>query len=233
MNLLWTFIIIADIVMLLTVDPSLLLPSVTSAGRDSLALSFSLAALYFFWMGIMQIVKDAGLTDKLGRFVKPLIDRLYGKVNDTARAFIALNLASNLLGVGSAATPAALSAIEEMERERQEKEEKIERELRHKNKEGAENKKGGVTDYGEEDKSKGGEKFLREKKPVGKLPRSMAMLFVINATSIQLLPTTVMSLRASMGSLNAADIVLPTLIATIATTFLGIVLTSLMFKNDG
>lgn len=211
MNLLWTFIIIADIVMLLTVNPSLLLPSITAAGRDSLALAFSLAALYFFWLGVMNIVKEAGLTEKLSRAVKPLIDKIYGKVGDTARAYIALNLASNLLGVGSAATPAAISAIEEMEKERKEKIQREEKEQR--------------------EKGKGGEKFLHEKKE-GKLPRSMAMLFVINATSIQLLPTTVMSLRASMGSANAADIVLPTLVATIATTFLGVLLTSLVFKND-
>lgn len=217
MNILWTFIIIADIVMLLTVNPSLLLPSITAAGRDSLALAFSLAALYFFWLGIMNIVKEAGLTDKLSKVVKPLIDKIYGKVGDTARAYIALNLASNLLGVGSAATPAAISAIEEMEKERQERIEREKKEQREKNK--------------DENAGKGGEKFLQEKKE-GKLPRSMAMLFVINATSIQLLPTTVMSLRASMGSVNAADIVLPTLVATIVTTFLGVFLTSLMFKND-
>lgn len=218
MNLLWTLIIIADIVLLLVVNPAALLPSITSAGRDALALAFSLAALYFFWMGIMNIIKEAGLTDKLSNLVKPLIDKLYGKVGDSARAYIALNLASNLLGVGSAATPAALSAIEEMEKEREAKEEERERaEQRGDKKESA---------------SLGDDKFLRDKKSVGKLPRSMAMLFVINATSIQLLPTTVMSLRASMGSLNAADIALPTLIATIATTFLGVLLTSLMFKND-
>ncbi|MDE5721325.1 MAG: hypothetical protein K2I30_01095 [Clostridia bacterium] len=44
------------------------------------------------------------------------------------------------------------------------------------------------------------------------------LLFVINATSIQILPTTVIALRASAGSLKAADIFLPSLICTVVST---------------
>lgn len=53
---------------------------------------------------------------------------------------------------------------------------------------------------------------------------SMIMLIVINATSIQLLPTTIIGLRESAGSLNSADIILPTLLSTFVTTFVGIAL---------
>lgn len=58
----------------------------------------------------------------------------------------------------------------------------------------------------------------------GKANFAMIMLIVINATSIQLLPTTVIGLRASAGSATAADIILPTILATFATTVLGIFL---------
>lgn len=47
------------------------------------------------------------------------------------------------------------------------------------------------------------------------------MLFVLNATSLQLLPATVIALRAAAGSASAADIFLPTLIATLLSTLLG------------
>lgn len=56
------------------------------------------------------------------------------------------------------------------------------------------------------------------------------MLFVLNATSLQLIPTTVIALRASLGSASPADILLPTLIATSFSTLLGallVVLTSM------
>lgn len=58
----------------------------------------------------------------------------------------------------------------------------------------------------------------------GKANFAMIMLIVINATSIQLLPTTIIGLRTSAGSQNPADIIIPTLIATICTTLLGIFL---------
>ncbi len=61
------------------------------------------------------------------------------------------------------------------------------------------------------------------------LSRSGAMLFVVSATSLQLLPTTVMGLRASMGSVASADIVLPTLIATAVTTVLGVLLVNVCY----
>jgi len=58
----------------------------------------------------------------------------------------------------------------------------------------------------------------------GRANFAMIMLIVINATSIQLLPTTVIGLRTSAGSLNPADIIVPTLIATAITTITGILL---------
>lgn len=58
----------------------------------------------------------------------------------------------------------------------------------------------------------------------------MIMLIVVNATSIQLLPTTVIALRENAGSLNSADIILPTLITTIFTTLVAIFLVNLCAK---
>lgn len=58
----------------------------------------------------------------------------------------------------------------------------------------------------------------------GKANFSMIMLIVINATSIQLLPSTVISLRSNAGSADAADIILPTLLSTIVTVSVGITL---------
>lgn len=64
----------------------------------------------------------------------------------------------------------------------------------------------------------------------GKANYAMIMLIVVNATSIQLLPTTVIGLRANAGSANPADIILPTIIATFVTTALGILLVYLIDK---
>lgn len=54
------------------------------------------------------------------------------------------------------------------------------------------------------------------------------MLFVLNATSLQLLPTTVIALRIAAGSVSAYDILLPTLLATLLSTVLGALLVRLL-----
>lgn len=57
------------------------------------------------------------------------------------------------------------------------------------------------------------------------------MLFVLNATSLQLLPTTVIALRAAAGSSSPADIFLPTLLATLSSTLIGVLLLFLFSKR--
>ena len=65
-----------------------------------------------------------------------------------------------------------------------------------------------------------------------KMTRGMAMLFVINSTGIELLPSTVMSMRAAAGSVRPADILLPSFIVNVVTTVLGILLVCLLYKKD-
>ena len=61
---------------------------------------------------------------------------------------------------------------------------------------------------------------------------SSAMLFVLNATSLQLIPTSIIAVRVSLQSANPTDIVIPTILATLLSTFLGIVLTKLFIKTE-
>ena len=63
-----------------------------------------------------------------------------------------------------------------------------------------------------------------EEKIIGGKKRGMLMLLVINATSIQIIPATVIALRAAAGSTNAASVFLPTLIATSCATGIGMIL---------
>lgn len=58
--------------------------------------------------------------------------------------------------------------------------------------------------------------------------RNMILLIVINATSVQLVPATVIALRAAAGSSDAADIFFPTLLATSASTAAGIILCKIL-----
>ncbi len=62
---------------------------------------------------------------------------------------------------------------------------------------------------------------------------SSALLFVVNATSVQLIPSAIVGVRAALGSLAPSDIILPSLLSTVFSTMLGIFLTKLyfFFKN--
>lgn len=59
---------------------------------------------------------------------------------------------------------------------------------------------------------------------------AMIMLVVINATSIQLIPTTIIGLRQQYGSIASSDIILPTIISTLVSTILGVLLVKLCSK---
>lgn len=59
---------------------------------------------------------------------------------------------------------------------------------------------------------------------------SSAMFFVVNATSVQLLPTAIVGVRASMGSIAASDIILPSILASAISTLVGVGLTALYFS---
>lgn len=59
---------------------------------------------------------------------------------------------------------------------------------------------------------------------------SMIMVLILNSTSLQLVPTTVVGLRVAQGSTSASDIIIPTLIATFASTVAGVLLVKLCSK---
>lgn len=58
------------------------------------------------------------------------------------------------------------------------------------------------------------------------------MFFVINATSVQLIPSSVLALRTSMNATFPADIILPTILATLLSSIIGILLVKIFIKKD-
>lgn len=60
---------------------------------------------------------------------------------------------------------------------------------------------------------------------------AIAMFFVINATSVQIIPSSVLALRSSMGASSPADIILPTILATLLSTVIGVVLVKIFIKK--
>ena len=180
MNKIWFAMMTISIGFLLWTNPSSVMSEMISASGEALKLCIELCAVYAVWLGILELVEASGLGEKLARFLRPLIKKLFKINNEETERFIAMNMSANMLGLGNAATPMGIRAMQALD-----------------------------------DGS-------------GIANTAMIMLIVLNATSIQLLPSTVIGLRASAGSTSPADIILPTLIATTVTSVLGVILVKLI-----
>ena len=80
--------------------------------------SFSLIAIITFWLGIMKLAEAAGLVRGLANLARPLTRLLFPGVprDHPAIGAIVMNLSANMLGLGNAATPMGLIAMQELQK---------------------------------------------------------------------------------------------------------------------
>jgi len=96
------------------------MPDVTQAALDSskeaVTLCITMLGILSFWMGLMQIGSASGLIGKMTRGIQPILCWLFPNIprNHPAMEQIAVNCIANILGLGWAATPAGLRAMEEL-----------------------------------------------------------------------------------------------------------------------
>ena len=83
-----------------------------SGAKEAVSLLLSIGGTICLWSGLMEVMNRSGLSEKIARFLRPLIRLLFGKYGQDPQAgeAISQNMAANLLGLGSAATPAGLRA---------------------------------------------------------------------------------------------------------------------------
>lgn len=97
------------------------LPAVTEgalqASREAVALCITMLGVMSLWTGILEIGRRSGLVDQLARKMSPLLTFLFPRLSpeSEARKQISVNMIANLLGLGWAATPAGIKAMEELE----------------------------------------------------------------------------------------------------------------------
>ena len=80
-------------------------------------LCINLLAIYAVWLGILEIVEKCGLSEKLSNLLTPIIKKIFKVQDKTQIKYISLNLSANLLGLGNAATPSGIKAINEMDKD--------------------------------------------------------------------------------------------------------------------
>ena len=187
LNIVWPiFIIISFSYAIFSGNLENLNSSVFNSVNDAINLSISLLGTMCLWCGIMQIASKTSIMDKLTKILKPLIRIIFPKLNKKIEKEISMNMIANILGLGNAATPLGLKAMQSMQKENPKKHE---------------------------------------------LTNSMAMFIIINTASIQIIPTTVIAIRNSMGSTNPTSIVFPIWIASIITATFRSSINKNFYKN--
>lgn len=90
--------------------------AVMDGAADAVELSIFLLGSMCAWLGFLRIAERGGLTQLLARGFSPIIDRLFPdyREDEELKGKICMNLSANLLGLGNAATPLGLSAMEAM-----------------------------------------------------------------------------------------------------------------------
>ena len=131
------------------------------------------------WLGIMKIAEDAGLLKKLSQKIACILKYLFPEIpkNHESLSYIASNVICNMFGLGNAATPFGLKAMQSLQ-------------------------------------------TLNDKKDTAS--KSMITFLVLNTSGLTLIPTTILSLRMLHKSVEPTTIVLPCLIATFVSTFVGL-----------
>ena len=126
LNFLWIFMILAGIVYAAFTGN---LPAVTDAALDAaqqaVTLCITMAGVLAFWVGLMRIAENAGMMQRAADRIYPLLHFLFPRIprEHAACKSIAANCIANFFGLGWAATPAGLQAMEalgELEEERRE-----------------------------------------------------------------------------------------------------------------
>jgi len=91
--------------------------SAISMAKTAVEIAIGLIGIMALWLGIMKIAEEAGLVQLIARGIRPITVRLFPDVpvDHPAIGSIVLNMAANILGLGNAATPLGLKAMEELQ----------------------------------------------------------------------------------------------------------------------
>lgn len=117
------FIIIGIVYSFFTGNVDVLNNSLISSGEDAISMIFKMIPLLCLWLGVMKIAEASNLIDKISGFLSKVIHPLFPelKKNTPSISYIATNIAMNMLGLGSGATPFGLKAMESMQQENDKK----------------------------------------------------------------------------------------------------------------
>lgn len=178
MTYLWTAMIFCSVLFGFLNHTTLEVSNASLEGATSaVELCISMTGTICLWTGIMEVLRQCGLAEKLSKLLSPLLSALYPDVKHDPKIMsdISANFSANLLGLGNAATPLGLQAVK------------------------------GLSSHAK-----------------GIATPSLCLFVVCNTASIQLIPTTIASLRSATGSENPFEIISAVWITSFLSLLVGI-----------
>lgn len=180
LNIIWPiFIIISIIYSILSGNISSINNSIFKSLESTVSLILTMVGNMCFWSGIMNIFEKTDFFDNLKTKVSKLLNIIFKGIKKESKEceYISLNIVSNILGLGNAATPMGIKAMEEMDKKNNKKD---------------------------------------------KMNKNMMLFILINTASLQIIPTSVIAIRSSLGSKDPSKMIMHVWIATIIV-FLSVV----------
>ncbi len=91
--------------------------AILASARDAVTLAIGLVGVMAFFLGLMRVAEDGGLLRQIARAIGPVMRRLFPGVpiDHPAMSAMILNISSNMLGLGNAATPFGIRAMEQLD----------------------------------------------------------------------------------------------------------------------
>jgi len=171
---------------------------ILSSAKDAVNLCITMLGILSFWSGILEIGEQAGLLERFSHLLRPAMRFLFPEVPDDhpAQTAISTNIIANMLGLGWAATPAGLQAMEELA--------KLQTQAPAYKKESSVLTSSPI------------------KRTGSSASNAMCTFLILNMSSLQLIPINMIAYRSQYGSVSPAAIVMPALMATTVSTIVGI-----------
>lgn len=188
LNIIWPIFIITSYIYAIFIgNTEKINNAVFEYTKVAVNLLITLLGTMCLWNGLMEIAANTKLINRLTKIMNPLVNFLFKENKDDKKIHeeISMNIVANMLGLGNAATPLGLKAMQSMQEKNQNKE---------------------------------------------KLTNDMATFIILNTASIQIIPTTVIAIRMSLGSIQPTKIIFAVWVSTICAAIVGITVTKICIK---
>ncbi len=169
-------------------NPDSVISSIVDSGKSAVENVITLIGMMCFWSGIFNIFEKTSVIKKLSKIFSKTVGFLFSKNNlsDASKEYMCMNITTNIIGVGNAATVNGIKAI----------------------------------------------KSLHEDNNKNDIPSNNMTTFVLlNTASLQLIPSSMIALRAMYGSSSPSSIVIPIWIVTGLSLIAGIISIKILNKR--